>query len=242
MSIPTSRHATAADDLFGRYLWLANNLARRATRHPSEAEDLVQISRIALWETARRFDPDRAVPFEGFARRVVGGHIMRYKRDHTRTVRLSRPAHDAYFVVLAAVDDLTAELHRAPTIAEISERTGRSEDQVLLGLEAAHRGRVYSLDEAPDDPSRPPSAVEDGYERVNRRQELADLMPALDDGERLVVGLRFFHEMTQSEIAATVGCSQMHISRMLRASLEKLRRVAAEAEAALHSPLRSASA
>lgn len=216
-----------ADELVEQHLSLADHVAYRY-RHTSEPlEDLVQVARIGLINAARRWDPDRGVAFSTFAVPTILGELRRHFRDHVWTVRLPRGLQELTMSVDSATSQLTEELGRMPTAAELAERLEISVEEVLEAIEASHARRTLSLD-APrrSDTDEPMPAVdglpasEPGYDRVEAA--LASEAAGLDEREWEVLRMRFTKDMTQSEIAAELGVSQMQISRISRRALWKL--------------------
>ena len=177
-----------------------------------------------------RFDPERGVPFTAFASPTILGELKRHFRDRVWTVRVPRSLHDRMAEVEKAIDGLTVELQRAPSVGEIAGRLQLEETEVLEVLEASHNRRPLSLDRpaSPDDPDETPTAEwigeEDaGYELVEGKAALDTALPGLDERERTVLRLRFIEDLTQSEIAERIGYSQMHVSRILRQTLRQIR-------------------
>jgi RNA polymerase sigma-B factor len=185
---------------------------------------------MGLIKAVDRFDPDRGVPFKGFASPTILGELKRHFRDRVWTVRVPRSVQEGIAEVETATSDLEAELQRTPSIREISERIGRSETDVLDILEANLNRRPVSIDRTmrtDEDDSAPASeriGTEDsGFELVEGRLTIEQELPHLDERERRAIELRFAEDMTQSQIAAEIGCSQMQVSRILRGALAKLR-------------------
>lgn len=223
------RDAGARDELISRYLPFAHGLARRYQRASEPMDDLIQVASIGLVNAADRFDPERGRPFKAFAAPTILGELKRHFRDRVWTVRVPRGLHDR----IAEVDRAVAELGRrnqcTPSVTEIAEHLGMPELDVLEVLEANHNRRTLSLD-------RPPSASDDseepmtewigsddtGYELIDSRLTIDAAIPHLDDRERLVLRLRFAEDMTQSQIAERIGCSQMHVSRILARTLQRV--------------------
>jgi len=198
-------------------------------------EDLEQVAALALIKAIDRYDPARGTAFATYAVPTIVGEIKRHFRDRSWSIRVPRALKDRWVTVMAGASDLTQELGRTPTVREIAERAGVREEDVLEALDAAtsfHPQSIYA-DHEGEDPSggeRDFLAVEDDVmKRADDRDELRRVMLALDERERRIVYLRFFQELTQAEIAARVGISQMHVSRLLQRSLVKLRAAATEA-------------
>jgi RNA polymerase sigma-B factor len=223
-------------ELIKQYQALAQSMVSRFCRRPEEREDLEQVVQIALVRALERFEPDRNIEFSTYAWSTVRGEIKRYYRDHSWRVRVPRRLQEHYLVVAAAVDELSHQLHRSPTYRELAAHTGLSVDDVVEAVEVRRAYRTVSLDVAPgeDSPEQPVvGGIDPGMVAAEDRTLVTSLVERLPARERRIVMLRFVHEMTQSEIAADVGLSQMQVSRLLAKSLEQLRRWASEPEAAL---------
>jgi RNA polymerase sigma-B factor len=225
-----TRDPAARDELVRRYLPFARSLALRYRGATESPDDLIQVASIGLINALDRFDPARGTPFAAFASPTILGELKRHFRDRVWTVRVPRGLHDRMSNVDTATADLTRELQRPPSVREIAARLELNEDEILEVMEAGHNRRTLSLD-APSgrddgDETSPTEwvGVEDsGYELIEERVALEDAIPALDDRERLVLRLRFVEDMTQSQIAERIGHSQMHVSRILRKALQRIR-------------------
>jgi len=209
---------------------LAERLALRFAGRGQPTEDLRQVAYLGLVLAARRYDPEREVAFTTFAYATVLGELKRHFRDHAWQLHVSRPVQEAYAAVRAAAEDLTHRRGRTPTTAELAAAAGVTEEQVIESLEARSALRTESLDvtRAEDDPrpvyDRP--TVEAGFRTVEERSWLVPALGALPERERRILKLRFFDGLPQSAIAAEVGISQMHVSRLLARSLTALRAAA----------------
>ena len=218
------------DHIVEQYLPLADKLARRY-RHTSEPlDDLIQVARIGLLKAAERFDPARGLAFSTFAVPTITGELRRYFRDHTWTVKLPRDLQELYLSAQRTREYLSQELGREPTASEVAQRLGRSPEDIVDALEAGSAHSPLSL----DTPVRPEDgdgrtvadAVGDPREEIARTEDgvaLAQLGTVLGDRDREVVRLRFQEDLLQREIAERVGCSQMHVSRILSDALADLR-------------------
>jgi RNA polymerase sigma-B factor len=222
--------ARARERLVRHYLPFAEALARRYRTAREPHEDLEQVAGMGLVKAVDRFDPARGVPFKGFAAPTILGELKRHFRDRVWTVRVPRSIQEGIADVDAATADLIAELQRTPSVREIAARLGRDETDVLEILEANQKRRPSSIDRtlrSDDEDSAPVAdligAEDQGFELVEGRLAIEQEMPVLDDRERRVIALRFGGDMTQSQIAAEIGCSQMQVSRILRRALDKLR-------------------
>ena len=226
----------AREALVARYLPLARRLARRY-EGGENYDDLVQVASIALIKAIERFDHRRGYAFSTYAVPTIVGELKRYFRDHAWTVRVPRELHDRAFQVHRASEQLTTRLGRSPTPAEIAEALDTGVELVLDALETASALRPDRLD-APidldhDDRGGPSATVEEaGYEIAEASATLAPLLARLTPFERQIVSLRFEHDLTQSEIGAQVGVSQMHVSRILRRAITALQEYAAETSTA----------
>ncbi len=226
------------DELVRQYLPLARRLAGRY-RHASETQDdLVQVAAIGLVLAARRFDPERGTPFVSFAVPTILGELRRHIRDHGWALRVPRGLQEDFMRVAAARDELSGRLGRAPTPRELADHTGLGVEAVLEAAEAGAAYEVDSLDRPLGTEEESPPALayveEPGYALVEYGVSIRPAWAQLSARERAAVKLRFVDDLTQSEIAARIGVSQMQVSRLLRQALRRLRNAAAEdlAEAA----------
>jgi RNA polymerase sigma-B factor len=219
-----------------RYIPMADSLARRY-RHTSEPlEDLVQVARLGLVKAVERWDPHRGVAFSTFAVPTITGELRRHFRDRTWTVRPPRDLQDLYLAVQRVRQDLFYELHREPTAADVAAALGRTVEEVIEALEAGDAHTPRSLDSPlrSDDgdgqtwSDRVPEP-RDEVARTEAATALWQLGAVLDERAWEVVRLRFEEDLLQREIGERVGCSQMHVSRILRDSLVRLRAAAVEA-------------
>ncbi len=205
---------------------MAHQLARRFTNRGEPYDDLVQVASLALVKSVDRFEPDRGVEFSTFATRTIIGELKRHFRDKGWAIRAPRRIQELYLAVRPTIDVLSQELGRPPTVVEIADRVGASEESVLEALEAGQRYRTSSID-APDRHDGSLALrlgqVDSGYIGTDDRMFLALSMADLPEREKMIIRLRFVDGLTQSEIAAQVGISQMHVSRLLASSLAKLR-------------------
>jgi RNA polymerase sigma-B factor len=222
----------ALDALVRQHLPLIHQLARRYRRGAEPIDDLVQVASVGLVKAIDRFDLDRGTAFSTFAVPTIVGELRRYFRDHGWAVHVPRSIQERVMRVDHAVRRLTTVLGRSPTPTEIAAEVGEDVELVLEAIEASTAGEAVSLDAGggDDENGRPvleEVAIEEaGYERVDSRAYLTSVLGGLSERDREVVRLRFDLNLTQSEIAARVGVSQMQISRILRRSLERLREAA----------------
>ena len=224
------KDAAAREELITRYLPLVRSLARRFASRGQPVEDLIQVGSIGLIKAIDRFDLERGVELSTYATPTVLGEIKRYFRDKGWAVKVPRALQDLNVRLNRVTESLTVELRRSPTIGELAAATGASEEDVVEALES---GRAYSSVSifsggGPDEDESVGlldclGVEEEAYEVFEQRRVLAPAMERLDPRERLILHLRFFEGMTQTQVAARIGISQMHVSRLIRRSIENLR-------------------
>jgi RNA polymerase sigma-B factor len=190
----------------------------------------VQVGSIGLIKAIDRFDLDRGVELSTYATPTILGEIKRYFRDKGWAVKVPRALQDLNVRLNRVIEQLTVELNRSPTIAELATATGANEEEVVEAIES---GRAYSSvsiysggtnDEDESMELLDCLGIEEGaYEIFEQRRMLAPAMERLDPRERLILHLRFFEGMTQTQVATRIGISQMHVSRLIRKSIETLR-------------------
>jgi RNA polymerase sigma-B factor len=202
-------------------------LARRYFGRGEALEDLVQVAQMGLLNAVDRFDPERGVQFSTFAAATIVGELKRHLRDKCWSVRVPRRLQEIALLVNRALPDLSQSLGRSPSFAEIAAEIDETEADVIEAVDAAQAFSTTSLDAGVDEEAQAPSETLGG---IDTRFELAagwaDVAPAIRDlpeRERRILFLRFFENKTQSEIAAEVGISQMHVSRILTQTLATLR-------------------
>jgi RNA polymerase sigma-B factor len=221
----------AREELIERYMSLVRSLARRYAYRGEQLDDLVQIGAIGLIKAIDRFDLERGVELTTYATPNIIGEIKRHFRDKGWSVRVPRGLQELNVQLSRLIEEKTVELGRSPTIPELAKAAGAEEEEVLEALES---GRAYSSvslsttsggqeDEGDLDPLESLGAEEPQYEVSEDRAVLAPGFRVLDERERRILHLRFFKGLTQSQIAQQVGISQMHVSRLIRRALEKIR-------------------
>jgi RNA polymerase sigma-B factor len=221
----------AREQLIEQYLSLVRSLARRYAYRGEQLEDLVQIGSIGLIKAIDRFDIERGVELTTYATPNIIGEIKRHFRDKGWSVRVPRGLQELNVKLSRLVEELTVQLGRSPTIPELAKASGAEEELVLEALES---GRAYSSvslstglgagdDEDELDPLETIGTEEPGYQISEEWAVLEPGLRALDERERTILHLRFFDGLTQSQIAQQVGISQMHVSRLIRRALEKIR-------------------
>jgi RNA polymerase sigma-B factor len=230
----------AREQLIEQYMSLVRSLARRYSYRGEQLEDLVQIGAIGLIKAIDRFDVNRGVELTTYATPNIIGEIKRHFRDRGWSVRVPRGLQELNIQLSRQIEELTVQLGRSPTIAELAKAAEVGEEEVLEALES---GRAYSSlslsagsgghdDDGELDPLESLGTEEHQYEVSEDRAVLAPGFRVLDERERRILHLRFFEGLTQSQIAQQVGISQMHVSRLIRRSLEKIRQeIAAEQSA-----------
>ena len=220
----------ARDQLIEQYMSLVRSLARRYAYRGEQLDDLVQIGAIGLIKAIDRFDVDRGVELTTYATPNIIGEIKRHFRDKGWSVRVPRGLQELNVQLSKLIEEQTVELGRSPTIPELAKVAGVEDELVVEALES---GRAYSSvslstgggqdEEGELDPLESLGEEEPQYEVSEDRAMLAPGFAALDERERLILHLRFFKGLTQSQIAQQVGISQMHVSRLIRRALETIR-------------------
>jgi RNA polymerase sigma-B factor len=231
----------AREQLIEQYMSLVRSLARRYSYRGEQLEDLVQIGAIGLIKAIDRFDLERGVELTTYATPNIIGEIKRHFRDKGWSVRVPRGLQELNVQLSRLVEQLTVQLARSPTIPELAKAAGVEEERVLEALESGRAYTSLSLsvggggggDDDELDPLESLGTEEHQYEISEDRAVLAPGFKALDARERKILQLRFFDGLTQSQIAQQVGISQMHVSRLIRRSLEKIRETIAEDEESL---------
>jgi RNA polymerase sigma-B factor len=222
-------HRAARDELITMHLPLVEHLARRFRDRGQPHDDLVQVGTIGLIKAVDRFDADRGVEFSTYASPTIVGEIKRHFRDRGWAVRVPRRLQEMRLDLTRATAELSQRTGRSPTVRELAEHLGVSEDEVLEGLESGQAYATTSLDAGTGDEGEGASiadtlgAEDAALDGVEYREALKPLLAQLPERERRIILLRFFHNKTQSQIAEEIGISQMHVSRLLARSLAQLR-------------------
>jgi RNA polymerase sigma-B factor len=219
----------ARDDLVRLHLPLVEHCARRFRNRGEPFEDLVQVGTIGLIKSVDRFDVDRGVEFSTYATPTIIGEIKRHFRDKGWAIRVPRRLQELRMQIASASAELTQSLGRAPTPSELADQIGCTVDDVIEGIESSNAYSTLSLD-AGDNSDEGSLGVLDmmgvddaGIEHVELRESIKPLLERLPAREKNILMLRFFKNLTQSQIAAEVGVSQMHVSRLLTRTLDHLR-------------------
>ena len=224
------RDARARDALITHYEGLARSIALRASKREDETDDLIQVAMYGLLQALDRFDPHRGFAFSTFAHATIVGELKRYRRATSWVVHVPRRMQEAYLGVQAAAEELAHELGRQATVAELAARVGIAEEDVIHVLDFSQLQRPASLEQPTIATGRLPDvpSTDAGFDGVVRGDLVRNLLGKLSPRERRIVELRFLENMTQTEIAAEIGVSQMHVSRLLRAALDRMRVLAAD--------------
>jgi RNA polymerase sigma-B factor len=230
------RDPALRDALVQRYLPLARQLARRYQRPEEPLDDLMQVASLGLVKAVDRFDASREVAFSSYAVPTILGEIKRHFRDRTWSVRVPRDLQEMALKVERAVNDLTRELHRQPSVPELAQHLGVTEEVALEALEAAGAYHATSLETPRGSEAEPGDTLADtiggdefGYERAEDRATIDRLMRSITPREREVLRLRFEQDLTQAEIGEIIGVSQMQVSRLIRQAVSRLRLAAQSA-------------
>ena len=230
----------AREQLIEQYMSLVRSLARRYSYRGEQLEDLVQIGAIGLIKAIDRFDLSRGVELTTYATPNIIGEIKRHFRDRGWAVRVPRGLQELNIQLSRLIEELTVQHGRSPTIPELAKAASVTDEEVLEALESGRAYTSLSLsagsgggdDDGELDPLESLGTEEHQYEVSEDRAVLEPGFRVLDERERKILHLRFFEGLTQSQIAQQVGISQMHVSRLIRRSLEKIREeIAAEQSA-----------
>jgi RNA polymerase sigma-B factor len=227
----------AREELVKRFLPLARQLARRYQRTNEPLDDLMQVASVGLVKAIDRFDPDRGTAFSTFAVPTILGELKRYFRDSGWAVHVPRGMQERSMKVDQAVDTLHRRLGRTPSTREVAAELELSEEEVLEAIEVHSAYEALSLEQQRTDDSESGGAYvdtiasdEERYELVEYAATIAPALQALSPRDRQILHLRFSEDLTQSEIAERIGVSQMHVSRLIRRALTRLRTVAKASE------------
>lgn len=219
----------ARDALVRLHLPLVEHCARRFRNRGEPFEDLVQVGTIGLIKSVDRFDTERGVEFSTYATPTIIGEIKRYFRDKGWAIRVPRRLQELRMQIGTATAELTQDLGRSPTASELAAHIGCTVEEIVEGIESSNAYSTLSLDATDDSDDGAASMldalgeVDAGMEHVEIRESIKPLLDQLDAREKKILLLRFFKNMTQSQIAEEIGVSQMHVSRLLNRTLEQLR-------------------
>src|ERR671934_3122307 len=237
----------ARQALIERHIGFVRRLAQRYAHRGETIDDLTQVGCVGLIKAVDRFDGKHKVTLATYAAPNILGEIKRHFRDKGWSVRVPRDVQELNVKLGRVVDELTSQLGRSPSVDELAQATDTSTEQVVEALESSRAYSTVSLSERADDPDEdsgdPLEALgdlDDGYQLVEQRELLRQGFRTLADRERAILHMRFFMGLTQSEIAERVGISQMHVSRLIRQSVDTVReQLDSVEEAARESPPKS---
>lgn len=225
-----TRRPDLREELAIRYAGLAEGLARRYANRGERLEDLEQVARLGMLKALDGFDDTRGASFRAYAEPTILGELRRHFRDKRWAMRVPRDLKEALPRIRNAVDSLSTDLGREPETSEVAAEAGMEEEEVLEALEAADRTRPTSLDapvaSAESEATTIGELVGDSDENFDQAEWgvlLEERLDRLDERDREVLYLRFVEDLTQKEIGERIGVSQMQVSRILRAALERLR-------------------
>ncbi|MGD0113528.1 MAG: SigB/SigF/SigG family RNA polymerase sigma factor [Armatimonadota bacterium] len=232
------RSPAVREKLILAHMNLVRYLARKFANRGEPLEDLTQVGMIGLINAIDRFDPNRGIRFATYATPTIVGEIRRYFRDRGWAIKVPRRLQELSLAATKAADHLTQELNRAPTIIELADRLRVSEDEALEAVELGDLYQLPSLDTALGEDSGDSHAVLADYvgevdaemERFERRSRLAEAVNSLPAREREIIQLRFFRNLSQTEVAHRMKISQMHVSRLQHRAIERLRELVRKQE------------
>jgi RNA polymerase sigma-B factor len=225
----SAEHARVHEDLVRLHLPLCQHLAARYAGHGEPIEDLFQAATVGLLQAIRRFDPAYGSEFSSFAVPTIVGELKKHFRNTVWSVHVPRPRQELRLLVTRGIGDYAHQHNQAPTVRQLAEFLGRSEEDVLAGIEAARAYRSASLDAPVGDENSTTSlgdtlgGDDPALEGVDYHESLTPLIAQLPERSRRILLLRFYGNQTQSQIAAQIGISQMHVSRLLAHALRTLR-------------------
>jgi RNA polymerase sigma-B factor len=229
LDVKDAERSVIREHVVERCLPLAEHIARRFDGRGEGFEDLVQVARLGLVNAVDRFDPDRGADFVSFAVPTIMGEVRRHFRDTAWAVRVPRRMKELHLSLSHATADLSQRLGRAPSASELAQELGIDQEEVLQGLVAGNAYTTISVDRSSPQTDDGLTLAETlgeydaALDEVENNEALRPLLEALPERERSIVMLRFFGNMTQTQIAERVGVSQMHVSRLLAKTLAQLR-------------------
>jgi RNA polymerase sigma-B factor len=233
------RDPVVREELTNRFMPLARRLASRYRGDREPLDDLVQVASLGLVKALDRFDPDRGVAFSSYAVPTILGELKRHFRDRGWSVRVPRDLQERIAKVDRATARLPSKLGRVPTVNEIAEHLELDPEEVLEAMQAGQAHHAMSLDAHHQSEEGEGISLTErigdedpGFDTVEYGVAIEDAVQSLSERDRMVLHLRFVEDLTQTQIAEQVGVSQMHVSRILRAALERLREEAAASDEA----------
>ena len=223
------RRAALRDRTIEAWLPLSQHLAHRYSGRGEPTDDLLQTAAVGLIKAVDKFDPDRGVDFAGYAIPTIIGELKRHFRDRTWDIRVPRRLQEMRLAISEANSTLLQSLGRSPTVTDVAAHLKLTEEEILEGLEGARAYNAVSLSTPTGDGERATElgdllgADDNQYELAELRVALGPALATLDEREQKILTLRFYGNLTQSQIADHIGVSQMHVSRLLARALTKLR-------------------
>ncbi len=227
--------AAVREELVRRFEPLARSVARRYHSRGEPIDDLTQVANVGLLKAIDRFDPARGYAFTSYATPTMLGELKRYFRDSGWAVHVPRGVKERAVELAGATEKLSSRLGRSPSLGELARELGVSEEQTLEAIEAFHARHAAPLEQGSDDeestslsPAQLLGAEDERLEQAEYLSMIAKGVEALSESDRMILFLRFGRDLTQSEIARRVGTSQMQVSRLLRAAIEKIRQASGD--------------
>jgi len=227
--------AAVREELVRRFEPLARSVARRYHSRGEPIDDLTQVANVGLLKAIDRFDPARGYAFTSYATPTMLGELKRYFRDSGWAVHVPRGVKERAVELSGATEKLSSRLGRSPSLGELARELGVSEEQTLEAIEAFHARHAAPLEHDSDDeestslsPAQLLGAEDERLEQAEYLSMIAKGVEALSESDRMILFLRFGRDLTQSEIARRVGTSQMQVSRLLRAAIEKIRQASGD--------------
>ncbi|MBV9820501.1 MAG: SigB/SigF/SigG family RNA polymerase sigma factor [Solirubrobacterales bacterium] len=232
------RDPALVEELVLRFEPLTRSVARRYHVRGESFDDLVQVANVGLLKAIERFDPARGFAFTTFATPTMVGELKRYFRDSGWALHVPRGVKERAVELARVTEKLSSQLGRSPSVAELASALGATEEQTLEAVEAYHARHAAPLEYGSDDddgaaglsPAAVLGAEDERLEQAEYLTMIARGVRVLSDTDRLILYLRFERDLTQSEIAQRIGTSQMQVSRLLRAAIEKIREVSGETD------------
>ena len=226
------------EEIVRRFEPLARSVARRYGARGEPLEDLTQVAMVGLLKAISRFDPDRGFAFTSYATPTMLGELKRYFRDSGWAVHVPRGVKERALELASVTDQLSSKLGRSPSLTELAEAMHTTEEQTLEAIEAYHARHATPLEHGSDDDEAGVpqlasvlGAEDERLEQAEYLTMIAKGVESLSESDRMILYLRFGRDLTQSEIASRIGTSQMQVSRLLRAAIEKIRKVSGELDA-----------
>jgi RNA polymerase sigma-B factor len=221
--------ARARERLVKMYIPLAEHLARRFRNRGELMDDLVQVASLALLKSIDGFDPNRGAAFTSYAIPMIVGELKRHFRDKGWDVRVPRRLQELRLEISKCSGDLAQKLGRSPTVSDLAQHLECNDEEIIEALDCSQAYRALSLhapvsgDDSGGELMDLLGGMDPEMENVENRAALRPLLARLPEREQKIIAMRFFGNMTQSQIATEIGISQMHVSRLLAHSLQVLR-------------------